>query len=167
MTVRRAFEKDIPALAAIEAAWPGYPAWGEKGLREELANPSSVTLVAELDGSGRHLPRSVPGVLRPAGAPAGFINFWIVRPEAQINSLAVSAAFLRRGAARALLGKCAEYARKSACASITLEVGENNAPARALYAAAGFEVEGRRPKFYNNAEDALLMRRALSPGEKT
>lgn len=149
MKVRRAFEKDIPALAAIEAAWPGYPAWGEKGLREELAKPSSVTLVAELDG-----------------APAGFINFWIVRPEAQINSLAVSAAFLRRGAARALLNKCAEYARKSACASITLEVGENNSPARALYAAGGFEVEGRRPRFYNNAEDALLMRKALSSLEK-
>lgn len=150
MTVRRAFEKDIPALAAIEAAWPGYPAWGEKGLREELAKPSSVTLVAEENG-----------------AAAGFINFWIVRPEAQINSLAVSAAFLRRGAARALLGKCAEYARKSACTSITLEVNANNAPAVALYAAEGFEVDGRRPKFYNNAEDALLMRRALPSGEKT
>lgn len=150
MTVRRAFEKDIPALAAIEAAWPGYPAWGEKGLREELAKPSSVTLVAEENG-----------------AAAGFINFWIVRPEAQINSLAVSSAFLRRGAARALLGKCAEYARKSACTSITLEVNANNAPAVALYAAEGFEVDGRRPKFYNNAEDALLMRRALPSGEKT
>lgn len=150
MTVRRAFEKDIPALAAIEAAWPGYPAWGEKGLREELAKPSSVTLVAEEEG-----------------APAGFINFWIVRPETQINSLAVSSAFLRRGAARALLNKCAEYARKSACTSITLEVGAGNAPAIALYSAEGFAVEGRRPKFYNNAEDALLMRRPLASGEKT
>jgi ribosomal-protein-alanine acetyltransferase len=150
MTVRRAFEKDIPALAAIEAAWPGYPAWGERGLREELAKPSSVTLVAEQDG-----------------APAGFINFWIVRPEVQINSLAVAAAFLRRGAARALIGKCAEYARKSACTSITLEVNANNAPAVALYAAEGFEAEGRRPKFYNNAEDALLMRKTLPSGEKT
>ena len=150
MTVRRAFEKDIPALAAIESAWPGYPAWGEKGLREELAKPDSVTLVAEENG-----------------AAAGFMNFWIVRPETQINSLAVSKDFLRRGAARALLGKCAEYARKSACSSMTLEVAEGNAAARALYGSAGFAVEGRRPKFYNNAEDALLLRKALPAGEKT
>ncbi len=150
MTVRRAFGKDIPALAAIEASWPGYPAWGEKGLREELTKPDSVTLVAEENG-----------------AAAGFINFWIVRPEAQINSLAVSKDLLRRGTARALLGKCAEYARKSACSSMTLEVAEGNSAALALYASAGFAVEGRRPRFYNNAEDALLLRKALPAGDKT
>lgn len=144
MLIRRAKKEDYPAFAAIEAEHPGYPAWGEKGFEAEEKNRNAVTLTAELDGRA-----------------AGFINFWVLRPQVQLNTLAVSRAFLRRGAASALLGKLFEYAAKSACREIDLEVNEHNAPAIALYAVRGFEVVGKRPKFYNNTDAALLLRRVL------
>ncbi len=148
MIVRRARREDYPAFAAIEAEHPGYPAWGEKGFAAEEENRNSVTLAAEVDGKA-----------------AGFINFWVLRPQVQLNTLAVSRAGLRAGIASALLGKLFEYAAKSACTEVDLEVNEHNAPAIALYRARGFEVVGKRPKFYNNADAALLMRRVLPPRE--
>ena len=143
MLIRRA-KKRTTGFAAIEAEHQ-LPAWGEKGFTAEEQNRNSVTLTAEADGRA-----------------AGFINFWVLRPQVQLNTLAVSRAFLRRGAASALLGKLFEYAAKSACREIDLEVNEHNAPAIALYAARGFKVVGKRPKFYNNTDAALLLRKALA-----
>jgi len=144
MLIRRARKEDFAAFAAIEAGHPGFPAWGEGGFATEEKNRNSVTLAAECDN-----------------VVAGFINFWILRPQVQLNSLAVDGTMLRRGAATALLGKLLEYARKNACAEVDLEVSELNAPAIAFYRLHGFDVVGKRPKFYNNTEAALLMRRAL------
>lgn len=148
MLIRRAKKEDYAVFAAIEAEHPGYPAWGEKGFEAEEGNRNSVTLAAEIDGRA-----------------AGFINFWVLRPQVQLNTLAVSRAVMRRGAASALLGKLFEYAAKSACREIDLEVNENNAPAIALYRARGFEVVGKRPKFYNNTDAALLLRKVLPSKE--
>ena len=144
MLIRRAKKEDYPAFAAIEAEHPGYPAWGVKGFEAEENNRNSVTLTAEEEGR-----------------PAGFINFWILRPQVQLNTLAVGRAYLRRGAASALLGKLLEYAAKNLCREIDLEVNEHNAADIAIYAARGFELVGKRPKFYNNTDAALLMRRVL------
>ncbi|HOW88693.1 MAG TPA: GNAT family N-acetyltransferase [Elusimicrobiales bacterium] len=149
MNIRRAFKGDLAALAAMEAGYPEYPAWGEKGLEAELGKPFSVTLVAE-----------------EGGAPAGFVNFWVLRPQIQLNSIVVAGRALRGGVATALIGKLEEYAKKSACREVDLEVNERNAPALALYAKLGFEVVGRRPKFYNNTDAAVLMRKTLPGGER-
>lgn len=144
MLVRRAKKEDYAAFAAIEAAHPGYPAWGVKGFEAEEGNRNSVTLAAEIDGR-----------------PAGFINFWILRPQVQLNTLAVGGGFLRRGAASALIGKMLEYAAKNLCREVDLEVSERNAAARALYRRHGFEQVGRRAKFYDGRDDALLLRKTL------
>jgi ribosomal-protein-alanine N-acetyltransferase len=51
-------------------------------------------------------------------------------------------------------------------AAILLEVDEENAPARRLYARAGFYAVGRRPGYYRNPAagggTALLLRRDLA-----
>ncbi|HAH31551.1 MAG TPA: hypothetical protein DCL44_04485 [Elusimicrobia bacterium] len=152
MLIRRAIQEDLPALVEIELEHPSYPAWGVKGLQAEFSNRNAVTLLVE-----------------DAGKTAGFINFWIVRPEVQLNAVVVSKAGLRRGAASGLLAKMYEYAKKNDCFCVDLEVSAANLPAIKLYEKHGFSVVGRRPKFYNNSEDALLMRKALdnrAPGEK-
>lgn len=144
MLIRRARREELPALAALEAEHPGYPAWGESGLAAEFDKKFSVTLAAFSED-----------VL------IGFINFWILKPQIQLNSLVVSSGAQRRGAATALIGKLAEYAVKNACRQVDLEVNEHNAGAIALYETAGFQVVGRRPKFYNNTDAAVLMRKTL------
>ena len=134
----------MPVLAAMETEYPGYPAWGEHGLAAELEKKFSVTLTAGSDG-----------VL------LGFINFWVLPPQIQLNSIVVAAKAVRRGVAAALIGKLGEYAKKSACTEVDLEVNEHNAPAMALYCKLGFKVVGRRPKFYNNSDAAVLMRKMV------
>jgi ribosomal-protein-alanine N-acetyltransferase len=43
---------------------------------------------------------------------------------------------------------------------VYLEVRESNAPARALYAAHGFQEAGRRKEYYRRpVEDAVVLRR--------
>jgi ribosomal-protein-alanine N-acetyltransferase len=144
MLIRRALKEDLPGLAAMEAEHPGYPAWGEKGLAAEADKKFSVTLTAESEG-----------VL------LGFINFWVLKPQIQLNSVVVGAKALRKGVASALIGKLAEYAKKSACREVDLEVNEHNVPAIALYGKLGFKVVGRRPKFYNSTDAAVLMRKTF------
>ncbi len=144
MLIRRARREDIPALAALEAENPGYPAWGESGLAAEFEKKFSVTLA-----------------VWDEGALLGFINFWILKPQIQLNSIVISVKARRAGAATALIGKLAEYAVKNACAEVDLEVNEHNAPAIALYGKLGFKVVGRRPKFYNNSDAAVLMRKTM------
>lgn len=149
MLIRRAKKEDYAAFAEIEGQHQGFPAWGGGGFEGEERNRNSVTLAAELDG-----------------AVAGFINFWVLRPQVQFNTLAVGKKFLRRGVAKALMGKMAEYAAKNLCREIDLEVNEHNAAAIALYSALGFETVGRRPKFYDNSDAALLMRKVLPAKDK-
>ena len=46
--------------------------------------------------------------------------------------------------------------------SLTLEVRASNEPAIKLYTKLGFEIIGRRPRYYvNPQEDALIMRKEL------
>ena len=42
-----------------------------------------------------------------------------------------------------------------------LEVRAGNVAAQQLYGAAGFMQDGRRPRYYPDGEDALLLRRPL------
>ncbi len=48
-------------------------------------------------------------------------------------------------------------------AVMLLEVAADNSAAAALYARAGFGQAGRRPRYYPDGTDALLLRVELSP----
>lgn len=67
----------------------------------------------------------------------GFSTF-AARPLLNVHDLAVLPAFRGRGVGRALLAAVDERARARGCAKVTLEVREDNAPARGLYQAHGF-----------------------------
>jgi ribosomal protein S18 acetylase RimI-like enzyme len=60
----------------------------------------------------------------------------------EIKGLAVSPAHSRRGVGRALMEAAIREARAAGARKLTLRVLAHNAPARALYARCGFEVEG-------------------------
>ena len=88
------------------------------------------------------------------------VGFAIARrypPNLEILDIAV--AVQRQGVGRVLIEALKDEA--VGCEKITLEVSARNGAGRAFYDALGFRVVGRRPKFYNDAADAVLMDLAL------
>ena len=67
----------------------------------------------------------------------GFSTFH-ARPLVNVHDLAVLPAHRGQGVARRLLDAVERKARALGCCKLTLEVLENNAPARHLYTSAGF-----------------------------
>ncbi|MER8043175.1 GNAT family N-acetyltransferase [Streptomyces sp. NPDC094032] len=117
-----------PLHAVLPAPEGGEPFFDERHVPEDY-------LVAELPDTGVvgyvRLARSVP---LPSNAH--------VR---QIQGLVVGEAARGKGVARALLRAAMDRARWQGATRITLRVLGHNAPARALYAAEGFAVEGVLP----------------------
>lgn len=76
----------------------------------------------------------------PAGVAVCFLGFatFEARPLLNVHDLVVAPDHRRRGVGRALLEAVAAGARELGCCRVTLEVRQDNAPARALYAAVGF-----------------------------
>ena len=61
-----------------------------------------------------------------------------------------------------LLDRILRSAAEFGARTVFLEVRESNEEARKLYEARGFEVAGKRTKYYRKPdEDALIMRRKL------
>ena len=96
--------------------------------------------------------------VRAFGTAAGFILLQSVAEEAEILTLAVHPKARRSGLARALIEQAQDTL---SVARVFLEVAEDNAPARALYAACGFTQTGLRPAYYKRPDgtrvDALVL----------
>lgn len=96
--------------------------------------------------------------------PEGFVLARAVLDEAEILSIATDPAQRRRRIGRALLDALLATLEDRGTARVFLEVATDNAPARALYAAAGFAETGRRRGYYPRAgaaaADALILCRA-------
>jgi ribosomal-protein-alanine N-acetyltransferase len=97
---------------------------------------------------------------------AGFIVSRLAAGEAEILSVAVAPARRGRGLARKLLDLHLRRLAGLGTTAIFLEVDEDNAPARRLYARAGFRDVGRRPAYYAHGaqapSNALVLRRDLA-----
>ena len=133
--VRRAAVSDDASLAAIdEATWSSLvsptsvPPAGKAFFAETAPND---VLVAEADGL-------VVGYLHLSNPTSLKAN----RHVLEIRGLAVTPAHQRRGVGRALLDAAVDEARRRGCRKLRLRVLATNAPARSLYEAAGFVIEG-------------------------
>jgi len=143
-SLRPARRADLDAVLAVAAACPFSARWSRRQCEEEIDFPDSVFAVWE-DGPVR-----------------GYLLARRVLAEVQVLDLAVRPGDQGRGLGRALLEHAAAAARAWGCAKLTLEVSAANAPAQRLYLRAGFQVVGRRRKFYNDGSDAILMDRPLA-----
>ncbi|WP_420470095.1 GNAT family N-acetyltransferase [Brevundimonas sp. FT23042] len=92
---------------------------------------------------------------------AGFILMRAVADEAEILTLAVTPASRRSGEGTRLVADGVAAASLAGADRVFLEVAEDNAAARALYARTGFTDAGRRPRYYSRSDgsrvDALLL----------
>ena len=129
----------IDALANIERQSFAAP-WSADALREELDNPVSRFLVAELDG-----------------AAVGYVGLQVVGDEGFFTNIAVAPACRRQGVADALMQALTRFGKERSLYRLTLEVRVGNAPAIALYEKHGYVKDGNRPAFYRNpTEDAAI-----------
>lgn len=116
--------------------------WSASILKSELQNDNSRYLVAKLDNN-----------------IIGFAGFTICVDEADITNIAVHKDFRQKKVGSALMQNLLSLACSLNLKSITLEVRENNVPAFNFYKKFGFEVCGLRKNYYNNTENAILMRK--------
>lgn len=142
MDVRAARADDVPALAAgmkevaAEDRWlatePRADTKGLEAMFDESIASESINLVLEDGGMVVGAIGVFPGDLRGVWRLA----MWIREP------------WRGRGGGRRLVQAALDDARKRPIHKIELEVFTDNAPALALYASVGFEVEGIRRDHY-------------------
>jgi len=113
----------------------------------ELTNPIATTVVAVLGD----------------GPIVGFAGLWRQVDEGHVMTIGVEPRLQSRGIGGRLLARLVDIAAADGLAALTLEVRDGNAAAQALYRRFGFEVVGRRPRYYSDTgEDALIMTRRIS-----
>jgi ribosomal-protein-alanine N-acetyltransferase len=99
------------------------------------------------------------------GADAqGFVMAWAAAGDAELLTVAVVPEARRKGVGASLVTSAGVAALVRGAASMHLEVAEDNAAARALYAKLGYEEAGRRHAYYageGGSVDAIVMRRTL------
>ncbi len=103
-------------------------------------------------------------ISRTAAEPQGFVMAWAAAGDAELLTVAVVPEARRRGVGASLVTSAGVAALVRGAASMHLEVAEDNAPARALYAKLGYEEAGRRHAYYageGGSVDAIVMRRTL------
>lgn len=84
--------------------------------------------------------------------------------EVELITLAVCEKSRRQGIARVLMRDFEQKAIERGAINIFLEVAESNKPARSLYKKSGFEIAGRRAKYFrsqNGTEDAIVYSKTL------
>ncbi len=135
--VRPAAVGDAAAIAALAQARPYTARWSLAACVEEISSSDSVFVVAADDR------------LR------GYAHARVVNRDCRLFDLA--SAEDGGGCGRALLSALTLTAKARGCVKVSFEVSAANARALAFYAKAGAKVVGRRPKFYNDGSDAVLM----------
>ena len=137
---------DLEQVSIIDRVSFSLP-WPTSAFRYEmLKNPSSLLYVAEASTTG-----SEHQVI-------GSIVVWMILDEAHIATIAVEPRYRGRGISQGLLAAVLVEAIRKGAQVATLEVRAFNTIAQALYKRFGFNVVGRRPRYYrDNNEDALIM----------
>lgn len=87
----------------------------------------------------------------------GYLCFQQILDECHILNVAVHPDFRRRGIARQLVVRLMK--QYPDVRDWFLEVRFSNVPARSLYEGMGFQVIGKRVRYYRDGEDALVMQR--------
>jgi [ribosomal protein S18]-alanine N-acetyltransferase len=105
---------------------------------------------------GNRLARYV--VARAGEHVVGFAGIWLMVDDAHVTTFGVHPDWRRQGIGRQLLVNLVELSTAIGARRMTLEVRASNEAAQALYRGFGFDIVGRRLRYYtDDGEDALVM----------
>jgi ribosomal-protein-alanine N-acetyltransferase len=165
--------KDIPQVVQIDReAFPGEWVFrSQSAYKQDLDNPSVRYIVACKKGdgseSGGEAMQKLPWFKRLFGYErrlntlediVGFSGFWMMMQEAHIIAIGVRNGYRQLGIGEGLLIATIELAQILNANVVTLEVRASNMIAQELYRKYGFQVVGRRLKYYSSdGEDAIIM----------
>ena len=141
LTIRRMTVEDVLAAHELDVSSFSLP-WPERSLRFEVTdNPAARCWAAELDD-----------------LLVGMLVLWMIVDEAHIATVATHPDHRRQGIASQLLVEALKSAHAEGARSALLEVRDGNQVAQEMYRKFGFQVVGRRERYYkDNYEDAVLM----------
>ena len=118
--------------------------WNENILKSELENENSYYITAKENDD-----------------IVGFGGLWKSIDDIHITNIVTKKTMRKKGIGKLLLAKLIEITKQENKDEISLEVNEINEPAISLYSSFGFEILGRRKKYYNRENDAIIMTKKL------
>jgi [ribosomal protein S18]-alanine N-acetyltransferase len=138
--IREMREDDLVDILEIEKRSFISP-WTRRMFEETIESPISTNSVIEINSE----------IL-------GYIMLYSVVDEAHIMNLAVHPDYRGRGYASKLITRTVLHVAMKNVSEFFLEVRESNINAQCLYTKFGFEVIGKRKRYYAETnEDALVM----------
>ncbi|MDD8026583.1 MAG: ribosomal protein S18-alanine N-acetyltransferase [Acidobacteriota bacterium] len=142
--LRRMRAEDLPQVLFIE--------------RQSFPNPwPETTFRGEIQNMGLSFPMVVAA--RPGGEILGYVLYWLVADEMQINNVAVHPDRRRHGLGERMLRVAMDAAKDLGATYAVLEVRQSNKAARILYEnKLGFGFLAVREDYYSNpTEDAIVL----------
>ena len=138
---------DVPQVALLEdAVFAGteHTPWSEAMFSQELGAEGRTWWVAH-----------------DQGEVVGFAGAQMAGDDLEVLDVCVSPARRGEGIGRRLLARVAYDGQMLGARTASLEVFEDNGPARGLYGSVGFSEAGRRPDYYGSGKAALILTAAL------
>jgi ribosomal-protein-alanine N-acetyltransferase len=143
VTIRTLEPRDIDSVVAIQSACPEIAQWTMWDY-DRVARGEMSGWVCEEHAAAKEI--------------AGFLVARRIANDLEILNVAVRSDLRRCGVGASLLSAALEWGRSFRAESAILEVRESNHAALRFYEHHGFQVMGRRPRYYTApVEDALLL----------
>ncbi|MDF7674088.1 GNAT family N-acetyltransferase [Acetobacteraceae bacterium ESL0709] len=117
--------------------------WDERSLKELLVLPGVTAWVALRESK-----------------PAGFLMVRTVLDESEVLTVAVRPSLQRKGVGRALFNHFFSHIKPDV-SFVYLEVSIVNSSATKFYESCNFQEIGRRPGYYSDGTEAVVMRYSL------
>ena len=115
--------------------------WNENILREELLCQDRKYIV-----------------VKESNEILGFAGIWISPTDVELMNIVIKKDKRNKGIGKKILDEIINLAKSTNLEYLTLEVNEKNVIACKLYKNAGFNVIGIRKKYYNNTDNAIIMK---------
>jgi [ribosomal protein S18]-alanine N-acetyltransferase len=133
-------ESDLEQILSIESRSFPHP-WLRQHFIDELNSPFAFPLSA----------------FNHSGLLVGYICPMLLLDEGHIMNVAVDPDLRGCGVGRMLVQRVLDDCSDAGASFVSLEVRESNLSAISLYRKMGFVEVGKRKRYYENGEDALMM----------